>query len=230
METHQVIPQRSSVSPENYQEALDNDEQTGMGAGSMAQYFTPDWFVTKCEEKLPSSSPATILDPSCGQGALLMRGSYGPMRYGVELDQRIEDISGVQLITGGCQKVFEIVRDIYPHLRWVCANSNPPFNRRWKQPDGTLMDSTEATWNFVTAHANYGYFITNYSTAEKLNLAKHPFVYEHQCFKGNEIWKGMRDDFKIIVLWWKRPESRALQLHFHQRALSGVGEGEGNRE
>jgi predicted RNA methylase len=204
-----IKEQRSGVSQENIQELIDSDESKGMAAGKMEQYFSPKDLAEWCWDLLPSHSPATVIDPQCGQAALLKNEaySYGTSRFGVELDERIQSIAGVNLITGGCQKVFDLIEDLYPHIRFVCANANPPFSRRWKQPDGTLMDSTQATWNFVTKHANYGFFIAGRKTIESLGLNKHPLTYQYHTKFASEYWKGMKADMEIGIIHWQRPKS-----------------------
>jgi predicted RNA methylase len=197
-----VTEQRSSVANENIQEVLDEDHAAGLAAGKCEQYFTPDWLAKECQKNLPTQSPASIFDPQCGAGALLMLDSFDRiLRLGVELDNRIERISGVRLLHVGCQKFFEMVDDVHPKLRFVCVNANPPFGRKWKQADGKLMDSTLATWNFITAHGCHGYFISNRKTIESLRIDKSPSVYDYRTKKISEVWSNMRDGELGIVFW-----------------------------
>jgi hypothetical protein len=196
---------RSGLSLENLQESFDADQNAANGG--MAQYFTPENIAEKYQTLLPARSPVTILDPQCGQGALIrLPGQYGIMRFGCELDSRINYLQGVQLITANCQKVFELVADLYPELRWVCINANVPFGRKWKLPDGSWIDSTLATWRFAVEHGNYGYFIAGRATIEKLGIKAHPWVFHYDTVMASEWWANMRDTTEIGVVCWKRPE------------------------
>ena len=79
-------------------------------------------------------------------------------------------LPGINLIHANCMKVFEAVEDLMPDLRFVVANANPPFGRKWRMANGETVDSTLATWRFVTRHAKCGYFIANANTIEKFDL------------------------------------------------------------
>jgi hypothetical protein len=50
-----------------YEQLVNPEERHGLG-----EYYTPDWLCEHiCAELLPSSRPATVLDPSCGSGGFL---------------------------------------------------------------------------------------------------------------------------------------------------------------
>lgn len=209
-----VTEQRSGMASDNWQETLDAESNTGFSQGKAEQYFTPQSLVDYCQSKLLSyaygtvSVPQTLLDPQVGQGALINRlGAFGCYKFGIEMDNRIKLIEGVQLITANCVKVFEAIDDLYPSLRFQCINANPPFGRRWKLKDGRLVDSTEYTWLQATRRGNYGYFISNAKTIEALGLNKHRYVYAYEVKEGSDIWPGMKAELRIGILWWKRPEN-----------------------
>jgi len=197
---------RSGMSMENLQEFADAENNTGLSSGKQEQYFTPIEVANHYQSKLPSNRPITILDPQVGDGALVHCGDqWNVVRYGVEMDNRIETVRRVNLITGNCQKVFEIIDDLWPNLRFVCINANPPFGRRWKLPNGDWIDSTKATWDFVVNHGNYGYFIAGAATIEKLGINTHPWVFLYETKPANTMWKNMREENIIGIVCWKRP-------------------------
>lgn len=199
--------QRSTIASENLQEILDSESSAGHATlGGQQQYFTPAHFVDQCNARLPLKQPATVLDPQVGEGALVNIGSRGTSKYGVDLDNRLEGDNRYQLIKANCVKVFEVVDDLFPDLRWVCANANPPFSRQWKLSDGSIVDSTAWTWQLVTKRANFGFFIANHNTLVKLGIDKHPWVYHYATHEGSKLWKGMRDTLQIGVAFWQRPD------------------------
>ncbi len=174
----------------------------------MQQYATPDALADYCWAHLPHKSPASVLDPQCFEGALLWpngRHSYSSSaKFGIELDNRVTKIGGVNLITANCMKVFEIMDDLYPDLRFVCINCNPPFGKRLKQADGEFIDSTLATWRFAIKRAMFGFFIGSRKTLEELGLHKHKLTYKYETRKASELWRNMRDGFEIGIIWWKQ--------------------------
>ncbi len=170
----------------------------------------------QCAARLPNLTPATILDPQCGEGGLVNIGTWSADRYGIDIDNRLKAIR-CKLITGNCVKVAEAMDDAFPGLHFECGNANPPFGRKFKLADGSVMDSTEWTWKFITSHANFGYFISNHSTLVKLGIAPnpeisgaHPWVYHYEVREGLSIWKGVRDTLKIGIAFWKNPRPKAL--------------------
>lgn len=200
-----ITEQRSGVAPENFQELLDSDQTKGMMGGSMAQYFTPSTLARELSRKLPSTSPATVYDPQIGEGNLVSVFDYYSVKYGTELDVRIERVYGANLITASCTKVWDIIEDICPGLRFVCGVANVPFGRRWKIND-KLVDSTQATWDFLTKHSVYGYMISNRATIERLGLNKSPLVYDYQVHAASAYWKDMRVDTEIGVLFFRHKD------------------------
>lgn len=202
-----MIEQRSTTDQSNLQEELDSTN--GNQTNGMQQYATPEWLVQECIEKLPNRYPATVIDPQCFEGALLKNvgSGYGTMRYGIELDNRVQHVQGVNLINGNCMKVWEALDDLFPDTRFVCANANPPFGKKLKQPDGKFIDSTLATWRWVISHANMGFFIASQKTIEELKINTHPFVREYFTKPADEVWKGMRSGWNIGMVIWQNPDS-----------------------
>jgi predicted RNA methylase len=194
---------RSSQSLENLQEILDAGT---VGDTSLEQYETPIGLARELMGKLPIKHPATIFDPQVASGMLVNCVINGwPAKYGVELDHS-KLPGGVQVVTGNCMKVFEAVEDLMPDLRFVVANANPPFGKRWKMRDGQFVDSTLATWNFVTRHAMCGFFIANASTIEKFGINQSTektgiLFYERR--QANRYWNGLRPELQIGVVVWQ---------------------------
>jgi predicted RNA methylase len=201
---------RSSQSLDNLQELLDAGQ---VGDTSLEQYETPAELANELINKLPTNHPATIFDPQCGSGRLVNCANGWPMKYGIEIDNN-KSPGGFQLITGNCMKVFEAVEELMPDLRFVMANANPPFGIRWKMRSGKMIDSTLATWRFVTQHANQGFFIANASTIEKLELhlstdnVEVTFYERRQALK---YWKGLRPELEIGVLCWQRKNVNSVE-------------------
>lgn len=216
---------RSGIVTENIQEILDaGGGKAGALVGFQQQYITPDYLADQCAARLPNPSPRTVLDPQIGEGALVKLGSsWGTDRYGIDIDNRLD--MDASLITGNCVKVFEILDELYPDLRFECINCNPPFGKKWKVGE-RVVDSTELTWKWATKHGNFGYFIANHNTLVDLGIAPnvipgpgctkleavapfaapcHPWVYRYEVHDGNKLWKGMRDTLKIGIAFWKNP-------------------------
>ena len=196
---------RSTIITDNLQEILDA-ESTAEHAllGGQQQYLTPAWFVDQCAARLPNKTPETVLDPQCGEGALVNLGRWSTSKFGFDIDNRVT-IPGVKLITGNCVKVGEILDELYPDLHWDCINANPPFGKKWKLGEGEV-DSTEWTWKFALARGNYGFFIANHNTLVKQGIDKHPWVHNYETIPASKLWKGMRDTLVIGIAHWKRPD------------------------
>lgn len=203
-----ITESRSSTSYDNLQELIDaggNASDT-----SLEQYLTPPELVAELSSRLPVRNPATIFDPQCGSGSLLNSHSLSTVKYGIELDHN-KTPGGINLITGNCVKVFEAVEELMPDLRFVVANANPPFGKKWVLADGhqdKRVDSTLATWNFVTRHAKCGFFIANASTIEKFGLHESTDdveVYFYERRPACCYWKGLRPELEIGVLCWQVP-------------------------
>lgn len=197
---------RSTIAPENLQEVLDAESSPEYALlKGQQQYTTPSWLADQCAARLPNRSPDTVLDPQCGDGALINLGSWSTNKFGIDIDKRVT-IPGVNLIICNSVKVGEVIDDLYPNLHWECVNANPPFGKKWRLPNESVVDSTQWTWKFATSRGNFGYFIANHSTLEKLGISKHPWVYHYETHKGSSIWKGVHDSLVIGIAFWKRPE------------------------
>jgi hypothetical protein len=143
----------------------------------------------------------SVLDPQCGDGALVKPFSGYTLKFGIEIDNRVEHVPGVKIIKGNCMKVWELMDELFPELRFICINANPPFGKRWEKADGTVIDSTQATWDFVTKYGNCGFFISNAKTIERLGLDKHPWVGAYE--KHENVWQNVT--VVVGVVFWKRP-------------------------
>ena len=198
---------RSTIITDNLQEVLDA-ESTAEHAllGGQQQYLTPAWFVDQCAARLPNKTPETVLDPQCGEGALVNLGRWSTSKFGFDIDNRVK-LPGVKLIIGNCVEVAEVSDDVAHDLHWECINCNPPFGKKWKLGEGEV-DSTERTWKSATSRGNYGFFIANNSTLVKQGIDKHPWVYHYETIPGLKLWKGMRETLVIGVAFWKRPEPK----------------------
>jgi hypothetical protein len=145
-----------------------------------------------------------------GRTAIRWRGkSFGCYKFGIEIDNRIKTIDDVNLITANCVKVFEVMDDLFPNLKFAFIPANPPFSRRWKLKDGTIVDSTKYTWHQATNRGTFGYFLANTATIEALGIDKHPYTYAYETRDGTDIWPGMRADLKIGIVWWKNSSATA---------------------
>ncbi len=195
---------RSTIPDADLQEVLDAEvPQAHSSKWGTQQYFTPPSFVTQCVERMGraglSVTPATVLDPQVGDGALINLGTpYAPIeRYGIDIDSRLEKRQGH--INGNCVRVFEAIDDLYPELTWVCINANPPFGKKWKQADGSTVDSTKATWEWVIRHGCYGFFIGTDATLKQLGIDKHKYVFDY--WTPPNPWHGV--DVQIAVAFWQ---------------------------
>jgi predicted RNA methylase len=192
---------RSGTSLSNLQETLDAD-----GSATLEQYLTPVSLARELAGLLPTQNPATVLDPQCGSGNLLNIYNYAVWKFGIELDDSKEP-QNVNLIHANCVKIFEAVEQLMPALRFAVASANPPFGRHWKLSDGTRIDSTLATWNFVTRHAGCGYFIANASTIEKFGLHESTDavrVIQYEQRQACQYWDGLRPELQIGIVIWER--------------------------
>lgn len=204
---------RSAVNFETLQESLDAG-----GQGSNEQYETPDELARELMAALADGHPqarrpSTIFDPQVASGALVNCAIGFPVKYGIELDHN-KNPGGVQVITGNCVKVFEVVDELMPDLRFVVGNCNPPFGLSWKLgTDGQRIDSTLATWSFITRHADQGFFIANANTLEKFGIPEDETVeiisYERR--KAGRYWKGLRSTLEIGIVLWRRHDANTGQ-------------------
>jgi predicted RNA methylase len=214
-----MIEARSTTPSENLQEILDAGGSAGQSLFTgQQQYCTPRWFAEQCQRKLGLTRPLTILDPQVGDGALIALdpGSYGVMRFGVDIDNRLEKTSSFcNLALANTVKVDGILQDIAPDIRFVCVNANPPFGKRWKVGD-KMMDSTEYTWDFVTRYGNLGYFIANDKTIRELGLDQHAWATSYETHKANTLWSGLSDSLTIGVVFWRRPLERDIDETWKQ--------------
>lgn len=229
--TTTIEPSRSSLEMENLQELIDAESSAAsLTHGYAQQYITPEDFAYKCAKHL-AVHPRTVMDPQVGTGALLSYYDTYCIKFGVDIDMRLPTncaSDGPHVIPANCVKVWDIIEDLYPHLRFDCINSNPPFGRRWKRCEETI-DSTKATWEWVTSHGRCGYFIANYDTVVKLGILRHPFVTDHWIHKASTLWIGVRDDLQIIVVFWRNTSIRITEpseLLSCWRAIRSVAEEE----
>lgn len=205
-----ITEQRSTTASENLQEILDAGGSAGQTLFTgQQQYMTPRWFAEQCQAKLGITRPATIIDPQVGDGALVALDpyAYGCLRFGVDIDNRLEkSATYCNLVIANIVKVDGILQDIAPDIRFLCANANPPFDKRWKVGDGSkTMDSTWYTWDFVTRYGTCGYFIANDKTIRELGLNTHLWAFDYETRKASDLWKGLSDSLTIGVVFWRRP-------------------------
>lgn len=206
--------QRSTVSTVNLQALLDAEANpANLLMSGAAQYLTPQVLADYCFRQLPERYPDSAIDPQCGEGSLLRScsQSYCCSTYGCDIDNRIADEAAnkfggmaAKVIIGNCMRLFEAFDDLYPDTVWSCGVANPPFGKRWKTPDGGVVDSTEATWKWLLKHCRYGYMIASETTLQKLGIDKHPWVYKHETRPASEFWDGV--SITIGIVWWQNPE------------------------
>jgi hypothetical protein len=200
---------RSTIAPENLQEVLDASASAGQALiGGQQQYITPDWLAEKCQARF--DYPATALDPQVGRGSLLNPVRWSN-RFGVDIDNRglLKEETNIRLITGNCVRVFELLDELYPKLRFAQVNCNPPFGLKFKTADGP-MDSTLWTWRTALKRGNQGYFIANHNTLVELGINDHAWVFHYEKHPANTIWAGLRDTLQIGIAFWKRQEDRTI--------------------
>lgn len=198
---------RSGLSLENLQESLDANQ-----GGKLGQYLTPPELAYDLHSRLRMRTPATCIDPQSGGGALLTYYSNYAGKFGIELSDVATTIPSDHTAQGHCLKAFSLLESMCPTLRFACANANPPFGARWKQPDGTFIDSTLATWNWVKSHGNTGFFIGPANAIEKfgINIDPHVNVFFYERRKASLYWENMREDTEIGVLCWEARPARAI--------------------
>jgi superfamily II DNA or RNA helicase len=210
---------RQSIPLESLQEVMDAEDGAASAAlTGLQQFCTPLWFRDQCMAGLPFQKPASAIDPQVGAGALIhFTNSWGTATYGIDLDNRVEG-TGVpcNLITGHCVKVWDTLDELYPGTHFQCANANPPFSKKWKDKNGQMVDSTLYTWRWVTTHANYGFFIANADTIERLELNKSPLVYRYQRFEN--VFPNVR--LIAGVLWWKLPVPKPITTAYGHDSLT----------
>lgn len=203
---------RSGVANENIQEMLDAEANpNNLTMTGQAQYLTPPGLADYCTSLLPERSPATVIDPQCGEGALL-KACYGwnVTRFGVDIDNRLPELSTqYRAIIGNFVKFAE---ELYPDLTWVAGVANPPFGKRWKTENG-VVDSTDYTWKWLLRHCRYGYLIASAKTIEALNINTHPWVYKYETRPGAEYWDGV--NINIGIVWWQNPNPPTATMHPH---------------
>lgn len=196
--------QRSGIANENLQELIDCEDSAKWTAITGAQqYCTPDDLAAKCVNLLPILTPSSVLDPQAGKGALLNVGGWRTQRFAIEIDNRIVN-PNADNICGNCVKAAEALDDLSPGLLFECVNANPPFAKRWKVGE-KVIDSTEWTWQFVTTHGCFGFFISNYKTIERLGIHKHPYVYHYETHAN--VWPNC--EVVIGVVHWHNKEAKA---------------------
>ena len=203
---------RSSVAYESLSELI---EEEGVAMATVAyanQYQTPLELSNKLNKRLfeltsPAWPIAPAFDPQFAEGNTVDMIRKRPRKvFGFEIDNRI-DYSGdywTNVITTGCSKAFEIFDECFADgdgaVHFDVANANPPFGKRWTI-NGVKIDSTEATWKFVTAHANRGWFIGNRDTLKRLGYNVHPWCVHYE--EHENVWKST--EVVIGVVFWSRP-------------------------
>ena len=229
---------RSGIAPQNLQEVLDAESSIGTAVTKgQQQYFTPNWLADQCAARLPNTAPDTAIDPQCGDGALLAPFPAGTTKFGIDIDNRDSGtgiIRSRSRLTGNCLKIWDILHEIDPDLMFEAGVANPPFGKRWKDADSKTVDSTKATWDWLTTHSQFGYFIANHNTLINLGIAPsstsglkpvsklewdetslnemrsvgvkmHPWLYHYEIHAGTSLWKGMREELMIGIAFWKNP-------------------------
>jgi hypothetical protein len=101
--------------------------------GGQQHHATPACFTDQCGARLPTRDPDTVLDPQCGEGALVNLGSWRTTKYGIDIDNRLT-VPSPTLITYNCVKVGDPIDELYPNLHRRCINANPPFGKKWTLP------------------------------------------------------------------------------------------------
>lgn len=231
MATTEIKETRSGVDGVNLQEVLDANEGNGKDAWrkGQQQYASPADLAEHCMDKLPSRTLPSYgyremaFDPQCAGGNLVKaRREYKePHNFGFEIDKRFEpqkNRAGNALatdpvgsrITGHCVKAMPVVQELLPDVLFDIGAANPPFGLKWKQADGTMIDSTEWTWKTLLATCKVGFLIANEGTLQKLGIPGDPHVTAHEVldespFDGVEVTIG--------IVWFKGPRFSERRPH-----------------
>ena len=204
-----MIDQRSTIASQNLDEVL--EASASVKAATLAgqqQYSTPLAWASYFAELLPDHYPEAVFDPQCAGGNLFNGFGYGAAKLGWDIDKRFvdEDIR-VKRCTGNCVKLWAMLDDIFPELRFECQVANPPFGLKWRLPGGGVVDSTLHTWLKLierTAEGGYGYFIANHATIERFGMHGHPWVYLYLKFPAGFFPKTEVEPG--VVFWHNSPE------------------------
>lgn len=206
---------RSTIAPQNLQALLDAaaSPKAAVQAGQQ-QYSTPTPWAEFFNQLLPDHYPAIAFDPQCAGGNLFTGFGYACERLGWDIDQRFTgERDRVRRLTGNCVKLWELLDELYPNLRFECQVANPPFGIQWKVPvsdnlKSTVCDSTLHTWRMIQARApenGHGYFIANRATIERLGLHQEPRVYLYQTFPAGLFPKTT---VEVGVIHWHNSPDR----------------------
>ena len=193
---------RSGIASENLQEVLDAAVSAAHATdGGQQQYETPPWLAAGLVSQLVADCPSFVFDPQCASGNLLEAVAYAES-YGWDIDNRFAEQRdrGINRVTGNCVKLSEILDEIYPDLRFPCIVTNPPYAIRWKQADGTTIDSTLWTWQFIKrrlAPRGSGFLISSWSTIERMGLHTDPWCYLYQKFPAG-IWPNTTVEIGVV--------------------------------
>jgi hypothetical protein len=200
-----IKDQRSGISAENLQEII----EAGVSAahslqGGAQQYSTPQWLANACRQLITDARPSCVLDPQGAAGNLVNALPDGVTRYVTDIDNRMgeDDASHlIKRIKGNCVYIFELFDELYPHVQFPCIVANPPFGIRWKQADGTTIDSTQWTWDLIKKRLTIGgcgFLISNANTLERLGITADPWVYIVQRFPAGGIWPDCNVELGIV--------------------------------
>jgi len=169
---------------------------------NLQQYETPAWLSTLCHLLLPTT-PDTEFDPTCASGNLIRSARYG---FGVDIDNKHATEDRTRL-TGNMVKVWEILDDVYPDLRFECQVANPPFGLSWKVGVGDTThnkaDSTAYTYAKLrerTAWNGYGFMIANRKTIEKEDWQHDTGVYLYLTMPAG-VWENC--DVELGIVFWQ---------------------------
>jgi hypothetical protein len=176
---------RSTIAQVNHDEIIEAAGGSVKAATltGQQQYSTPTEWAEIFTGLLPDRYPAIALDPQCAGANLLRPFAWNTIKAGFDIDRRFEEdetASNLTRITGNCVKIWEILDDLFPDIKFDCQVANPPFGLRWNDED-----STEYTWRKIMERASskgFGYFIANHKTMERVGITKHPWVYLYQIF------------------------------------------------
>lgn len=202
---------RLGIDNDCLQEVLDAAVSVGHALQrGQSQFQSPEWLSRGMAALLPYGTHSNALDPQAADGNLLLAINTS-LRLGIEIDKR--KVAGeldamreeINLITGSCVHVAELIDEFHPHFEVACIVANPPFAIRWlvknEKGEEVTEDSTEWTWRFIKrrlANNGCGFLISNAATLERLKIVEDPMVFLSQKFPAGGVWPDCSVELGIV--------------------------------
>lgn len=198
-----------------------------------AQYSTPPAWARHFASLIPPVSGGhlpQVIDWQCAGGNLLADFPLLTKRHGVEIDGRFNaqpSAFPLQRINASCTRIWALLYELFPAVRFDAQVVNPPFGLKWKgavpnEPDRWSGDSVAATWEAVqhfASESGCGYFLAGRKQIEALGIHRHPWAYLYQAFPTG-MFPGVA--LEIGVVHWARanPLPSGGRVSLEYRSLS----------